>query len=80
MMITTVIFDLDHTLVDRDATFKHFIEGQFKRFRTQLGNTDIQKFYNTIKRYDNNGYSAKDEVYKNLCNDLNANTKLAITL
>jgi len=81
-MITTVIFDLDQTLVDRDATFKLFLDKQYSRFMTQLELESIafETYYEIIKRYDNNGYSEKEEVYQLLCKDLRLDSETAIIL
>ena len=69
-MLTTVIFDLDQTLVNRDATFKLFLEKQYLRLQQHLGNNSFEAFYAAIKQHDNNGYTPKDEVYSLVCADL----------
>jgi len=80
LMITAVIFDLDQTLVDRDATFKNFILKQHTRLSEQLSNTSAEAFYNLVKQYDNNGYTAKNEVYQKVCADFSLSPNIATNL
>ncbi len=79
-MLTTVIFDLDQTLIDRDATFRLFLEKQQLRLQEHLGNISFERFYATVKLYDNNGYRAKDEVYRLVCADLGLELTAATTM
>lgn len=81
-MITTVIFDLDQTLVDRDATFKLFLDKQYARFiaKLKLESIPFEMYYEIVKRYDNNGYSKKEEVYQLLCKDLKLDSETAMIL
>lgn len=70
--IKAILFDLDNTIIDREATFTQFIGDQYSRFIE--ANTSISKdtFVRTALRYDNFGYSPKSEVYAGLCADIPA--------
>jgi len=68
-MITTVIFDLDQTLLNRTATFTRFLEQQYGRFHDELKGVSAEQFISIILKYDNNGYTPKQDVYDQLCQE-----------
>lgn len=70
-MIRAVIFDLDQTLVDRDATFLNFVTKQYGRFKSQLSTIDQTTYIDYLVDNDNNGYRSKNALYPLLCKDLN---------
>ncbi|MDD9268272.1 HAD family hydrolase [Paenibacillus sp. GCM10023248] len=68
MSIKAVLFDLDGTLLDRDASLVHFACDQHDRFpQLQLVDKDIyvQKF----TELDQHGYVWKDKVYRQLLDE-----------
>ena len=69
-MIKAVIFDLDQTLLDRTATFRLFTENQHQRFVSQLGGCDQSKYWDTMHRFDDNGYKDKQTMFTEVCEHL----------
>ncbi len=66
-MIKAVIFDLDQTLIDRTATFKQFLEKQYRRFEKAMLGVSRDSFVTYTQSLDNNGYMPKEELYSKLC-------------
>ncbi len=67
MSLQAVIFDLDHTLLDRTATVHHFLEKQYLRFQTDLHTVSSAEFVAAVQTYDDNGYAPKEAVYEKVC-------------
>ncbi|MCP8615311.1 HAD family hydrolase [Salirhabdus salicampi] len=65
-MIKAVIFDLDGTLLNRDASVKVFIEKQYMRFNKWINHVPIEKYTTRFIELDNRGYVWKDKVYQQL--------------
>lgn len=68
-MIKAVLFDLDGTLLDRDASVKWFIEEQYEKLDKQLGHVPKEKYISRFIELDNHGYVWKDKVYQQLVNE-----------
>lgn len=68
--IRAVLFDLDQTLVDRDATFLNFLKGQYKRFSRSLNTIEQPSYISYLKTHDNNGYTPKQQLYEDACLEL----------
>lgn len=64
-MIRGFIFDLDGTLLDRDASLKQFIADQYGRL-SELQTVDKNTFMNRFIDLDQRGYVWKDKVYQQL--------------
>jgi FMN phosphatase YigB (HAD superfamily) len=56
--INTLIFDLDNTLIDRNAALRLGLQGLLKRIYTE---PERQTVLDDIMRYDNWGYTSRDE-------------------
>lgn len=69
-MIKGIVFDLDQTLVDRCSTFRLFIGDQFERFADSFAPYSRDDYWKSIRRFDDNGYSEKSEMFSSACNDL----------
>jgi putative hydrolase of the HAD superfamily len=69
-LIKAVLFDLDGTLLDRDASIKRFIDGQYDRMKKWLGSIPKEKYVARFIELDNRGYVWKDKVYQQLINEL----------
>ena len=65
-MIKAVLFDLDGTLLDRDASVKKFIENQYERLSNYLGHIPKEKYITRFIELDSRGYVWKDKVYQRL--------------
>ncbi len=65
-MIKAILFDLDGTLLDRDASLKVFLDKQYERLIEWLGHTPKQNYISRFIELDNRGYVWKDKVYQQL--------------
>lgn len=64
-MIRAFIFDLDGTLLDRDASLQDFVSAQHDRIPA-LQNMDKDEFVQRFVELDKRGYVWKDKVYQQL--------------
>ena len=69
--IKAVFFDLDGTLLDRNASLVKFIDGQYERYLEELNLIDKQHFMNRFIELDCRGYVWKDRVYYQLLEEMN---------
>ncbi len=69
--IEAIFFDLDGTLLDRDASLVKFIEDQYNRFQPELSLIAKQRYKNRFIELDAHGYVWKDKVYRQLLQELN---------
>lgn len=65
-MIKAVLFDLDGTLLDRDATLQKFIDKQYERFKHNVGHIPKDRYITRFIELDCRGYVWKDKVYQQL--------------
>lgn len=65
-MIQAAIFDLDGTLLNRDASVKKFITNQYERLNKWLRHIPKELYITRFIELDRRGYVWKDEVYKQL--------------
>lgn len=65
-MIKAVIFDLDGTLLNRDASVLSFVSNQYDRYRDVFGHIPKQQYMSKFIEYDCRGYVWKDKVYQQL--------------
>ena len=70
-MIKAVLFDLDGTLLNRDASVQSFVEKQYERFMTHLTHIPKEVYIEQFIELDNRGYVWKDKVYTQLTKELN---------
>ncbi|MFC7686073.1 HAD family hydrolase [Ureibacillus sp. GCM10028918] len=68
-MIKAVIFDLDGTLLDRDASVQKFIEDQYTRLIECLGHIPKEKYISRFIKLDCRGYVWKDKVYQEMVDE-----------
>ncbi|MCA1042273.1 HAD family hydrolase [Bacillus infantis] len=61
-----VFFDLDGTLLDRDASIREFSIQQYQRYYNQLSHIPQAMFTNRFKELDARGYVWKDKVYQQM--------------
>jgi len=70
-MIKAIIFDLDGTLLNRDATVQKFIDDQYERLKNWLGHIPKELYTSRFVELDCHGYVWKDKVYQQLINEFN---------
>lgn len=64
-MIKGILFDLDGTLLDREASVQSFVSGQYERFEP-LQVLDKEAYMRRFIELDSHGYVWKDVVYQQL--------------
>lgn len=65
-MIQAVLFDLDGTLLNREASVVSFIDDQYKRMHGSLGHIPKDVYAERFIELDSRGYVWKDRVYARL--------------
>lgn len=68
-MIKAILFDLDGTLLDRDASLKQCIAAQHHRLRAFLGHIPQEVYQARFVELDSRGYVWKDNVYRQLIDE-----------
>ncbi|HEY4623470.1 MAG TPA: HAD family hydrolase [Solibacillus sp.] len=58
-----ILFDLDGTLLNRDASVKVFVEKQYERLQDVVGHISKQRYIERFIELDQRGYVWKDKVY-----------------
>lgn len=65
-MIRAILFDLDRTLLDRDASLELFIDDQYDRFYEHLKGIPKADYRSTLLSLDQKGYVPKNVVYSQI--------------
>jgi len=65
-MIKAILFDLDETLLDRNASIQAFLRGQYMRLADVLHQIPFDHFQTRFLLHDDYGYVAKEIVYSRL--------------
>jgi putative hydrolase of the HAD superfamily len=80
-MITAVLFDLDGTLYDRDASMLTLAHDQFAAFKDRLPpHVDEHRFMRRFIELDDHGYSSRSDLYRRLADELGLDNWLAVDL
>ncbi len=66
MVMKAALFDLDGTLLNRDASVELFIEQQYERLKAVLGSISKEQYITRFIQLDKRGYVWKDHVYQQL--------------
>lgn len=70
-MLKAVLFDLDGTLLNRDASVRYFIEDQYNRLSRYLEHVTKEEYIERFLELDARGYVWKDKVYQQLVVEFN---------
>src|SRR5512136_1599921 len=65
-MIKAVLFDLDDTLLDREASVAYFVAQQYQRLRPVFNGVPPEAYVSRFMALDGHGQTWKDEVYQQL--------------
>ena len=65
-MVEAVLFDLDGTLLDRDASIKQFVAAQYDRLSNYLNHIPKADYIRRFIELDCHGHVWKDKVYQDL--------------
>ncbi|GIP59489.1 HAD family hydrolase [Paenibacillus sp. FSL W8-0186] len=68
MTINAVLFDLDGTLLDRDASLLKFVRDQYDRY-PELQIVEKESFVQRFIELDHHGYVWKDKVYQQMMDE-----------
>lgn len=66
-MLKAVLFDLDQTLLNRDATFVAFARDQHRRFSRFMPGVSEAQYVAALRKFDFNGYSKKEVMFAEAC-------------
>ncbi|GAA0292297.1 putative hydrolase of the HAD superfamily [Gracilibacillus halotolerans] len=72
-MIRAVIFDLDGTLLNRDASLRSYIDHQYERWLEVLSHIPKETYIARFLELDCHGYVWKDKVYRQLIDEFRIN-------
>lgn len=70
-MIKALLFDLDGTLLNRDASVYKFIHNQYDRFEKWVGHIPKETYISRFIDLDCHGYVWKDSVYQQMAQEFN---------
>ena len=70
-MIKAIIFDLDGTLLNRDASVREFINHQYERLHPWLEFISKESYTSRFLEIENHGYVWKDKVYQQIIAEFN---------
>lgn len=73
-MIKSVIFDLDGTLLNRDASVEQFVAAQYIRLNEHLGHIPKSDYISRFIELDCHGHVWKDKVYQALVTEFSIET------
>lgn len=68
-MLKAVLFDLDGTLLNRDASVEKFIENQYERLKKSFDHIPKQQYISRFIELDCRGYVWKDRVYQQMVDE-----------
>lgn len=75
-----VLFDLDGTLFDRDASFLELVQAQYYEFLTEIAGVSKEAFVRRVVEFDEHGYADKFAVYREVATEFSLPQSLATRL
>jgi len=75
-----VLFDLDGTLFDRDASFLELAQAQYREFLTELAGVTNEAFVRRLVELDEHGYADRFAVYREIATEFDLPHSLAARL
>ncbi|GIN59965.1 HAD hydrolase-like protein [Lederbergia ruris] len=69
-MVQAVIFDLDGTLLNRQASVEGFIQHQYERLYEFVRHIPKEQYVSRFIELDHRGYVWKDKVYQQMVKEL----------
>src|SRR5215471_7890616 len=75
-----VLFDLDGTLFDRDASFLELVQAQYRVFLAELAEVPREAFVRRLVELDEHGYADKSAVYREIATEFGLPQSLATRL
>ncbi|KIL51459.1 L-2-haloalkanoic acid dehalogenase [Jeotgalibacillus alimentarius] len=72
-MLKAILFDLDGTLLDRDASLIKLLEDQYERYATIFHEIPKNEYIKRFVELDAKGYVSKDQVYSQLIDEFELN-------
>jgi putative hydrolase of the HAD superfamily len=75
-----VLFDLDGTLFDRDASFLELVQAQYHEFLAELAAVPKEVFVRRVIELDEHGFADKAEVYRDIATEFSLPQSLATRL
>jgi putative hydrolase of the HAD superfamily len=73
-MIKAILFDLDGTILDRNASLKHFLARQYDRLAEKLNKITKIDYISRFIELDCRGYAGKEKVYKTILSEFHIQT------
>jgi putative hydrolase of the HAD superfamily len=70
-MIKAALFDLDGTLLNRDASVQKFLLNQYERLNNWLGHIQKKQYISRFTELECHGYVWKDKVYQQMIDEFN---------
>jgi putative hydrolase of the HAD superfamily len=80
LLVRSVIFDLDGTLLDRRRSFERFVRDQSERFAHLLRAVDPEEYVQTLIELDADGYAPRSELFTGMIARFGLPSGLAETL
>lgn len=71
-----VLFDLDGTLLNRDASLIKFVNNQYERYRHKLNPVSKERYLSRFIELDQRGYVWKDRVYQQMLQEFGIEEQL----
>jgi putative hydrolase of the HAD superfamily len=79
-MVAGILFDLDGTLHDREASVRELVVAQYGRFEAELAGVSRERYVARVLELDDHGYGDKAVLYRRLVSELGLRDELGAAL